>query len=131
MEYIAREIVSQAQLSELNMIFSIMRDDLFKDPRPTYYILIDRLDEDWIEDVFRYRLIRALLETAREFVKIPGVKIVLALRKDLIERVFHQTRDPGTQREKYQSHYLNLQWNKDQLMKVLDRRVRGACSTPL
>jgi len=121
--YLAQDIVSQAQLSELNTLFGIMKDELFNDHRPTYFIMIDKLDEGWIEDVFRYRLIRALLDTAREFAKIPGVKIILALRKDLIERVFQLTSDPGTQREKYQSHYLNIEWNKSQLIDILDKRI--------
>jgi len=68
-------------------------------------------------------LIRALIETVRDFRKAPHVKIIIALRYDLIDRVFRETRDAGFQEEKYEGLYLNLSWEKTQLTRILDKRI--------
>jgi hypothetical protein len=73
---------------------------------------------------FRYLLIRSLIETIGDFRQVTNVKIIAALRTDLIERVFRFTRDSGFQEEKYRSLYLPLRWTKPQLLNVLDRRVK-------
>jgi hypothetical protein len=121
----AQEIVNQSQLHELNTLFALLKEDVFSSAQPGYFILVDRLDESWVEDMFRYRLIRALLDTVKDFGKICGVKVVVAIRKDLIERVFNQTKDPGTQREKYQSLYLSLTWDREHLISLLNKRVNA------
>lgn len=122
----AQEIVNSTQVAELTELFNILREDFFADPsRPLQFLLIDRLDEGWVEDNVRYRLIRALIETVKDFVHIRGVKIVIALRKDLIDRVFRLTKNPGTQEEKFESLYLKIQWNAEHLLRVLDKRVNA------
>ena len=50
----------------------------------------------------------ALMQTARDFNEVRYAKVVIALRRDLIERVFRLARDSGFQEEKYQSLYLPL-----------------------
>ena len=62
-------------------------DEVLEDPKRCYYIVIDRLDEDWVEDGLRYLLIRALIETVRDFVKVKHTKIIIALRYDLLDQV--------------------------------------------
>jgi hypothetical protein len=47
----------------------------------------------------------------------------VALRRDLIDRVFRLARDAGFQEEKFESLYLELRWTKGQICEVLDRRV--------
>ena len=65
----------------------------------------------------------ALMQTARDFNEVRYAKVVIALRRDLIERVFRLARDSGFQEEKYQSLYLPLVWKKDQILDLLDKRV--------
>lgn len=85
---------------------------------------MDRLDENWINDDVRYHVIRALLDTVRVFNNdIKSVKIIVAVREDLIFRVFKASRDPGCQEEKFRSIYLTVSWNAQQLETLIDRRI--------
>ncbi len=70
----------------------------------------------------------ALILTAKDFIQVKNAKIIIALRRDLIERVFRLTRDSGFQEEKYQSLYLPLKWEKAQLVDVLDLRIDALVS---
>jgi len=81
------------------------------------------LDENWIDDPTRYKLIRALIEAIKTFRSVQNVKIIVALRSDLLERVFEHTRDSGFQAEKYEALILSLTWTRDQLKELIDRRV--------
>lgn len=78
---------------------------------------------NWVDEQLRYALIRALIETARDFNKIRNAKVVLALRVDLLERVFRLTRDAGFQEEKYEDLYLELSWLPPQLTALIDARI--------
>ena len=98
-------------------------DSILDDPQKPYYLVIDRLDENWIEDRLRYLLIRALIETVRDFERVRHVKIIIALRYDLLDRVLKLAGGAGLQEEKYESLYLHLQWDKTQLTKLLDSRI--------
>jgi hypothetical protein len=118
----AQEVVNRVQIKELSEVIDAL-DRILDDPQERFYIIIDRLDEQWVEDQLRYHLIRALIETARDFRKVRHCKIIIALRQDLLERVFKLTRDAGFQEEKYESLYLPVSWSKEQLTAVLDRRI--------
>jgi hypothetical protein len=118
----AQEVANRIQVQELAEMIGLI-DELLDDPQRRFFILIDRLDEDWVDDRLRYLLIRALLETVREFHRVRHAKVVVALRLDLLERVFRHTRDGGFQEEKYEGEVVRLQWTRDELVAVLDRRV--------
>jgi hypothetical protein len=118
----AQSVVNQIQIRELSEMIRLL-DEILDDPQQQFYVVIDRLDEDWVEDKLRYGLIRALLETVREFHQVRNAKIVVALRLDLVDRVFSYTRDSGFQQEKYEGELLRLEWKKEDLLEVLDRRV--------
>jgi hypothetical protein len=115
-------IVSKAQVQDLSKVLDLLAGVL-EDRQQPCLVTIDRLDENWVEERLRYRLIMALILTAREFLKVKNAKIVIALRRDLVERVFRLARASGFQEEKYQSLYLPLEWTKRDLLSLLDRRV--------
>jgi len=116
-------VINEIQMKELTDILEFLNDDIFADPKQHFYICIDKLDENWVDDRFRYLLIRSLVETIRDFLRVRNVKIIIALRTDLIERVIRLTRDQGFQEEKYRSLYLPLRWSETQLKELLDKRV--------
>jgi hypothetical protein len=118
----AQEVINKVHIRELSDIIDLL-GDVLQQSKARYYILIDRLDEDWVSDKLRYLLIRALIETVRDFRKASQVKIIVALRYDLIGRVFRHTRDAGFQEEKYEGLYVNLAWNTPQLTNILDKRI--------
>jgi hypothetical protein len=119
----AQRVISTVQIKDLAEVMRLLEEDVFDDPKQRYYIVIDRLDENWVDDRIRYKLLRALLEAVRAFQQIRCVKIVIALRADLLDRVFRETRDAGFQEEKYESLYIKLRWSTQQLEEVLDKRI--------
>ena len=120
-----KSVINDIQMRELTDVLVFLNQDVFVDEGEQFYICIDNLDENWVDDGFRYLLIRSLIETIRDFLQVRNVKIVAALRTDLIERVFRFTRDPGFQEEKYRSLYLPLRWTDNQLLNLLDKRVNS------
>ncbi|AJQ94168.1 P-loop ATPase, Sll1717 family [Gynuella sunshinyii] len=121
--YYGKRVVSDVQISKLSKIIELLSEDIFNDPQKKTYIVIDRLDENWVEDHLRYKLIRALIETTKKFRSIEPVKIIFTLRTDLLNRVLDQTRDSGFQKEKYDSLFLTLRWEKLQIKSILDKRI--------
>jgi len=119
----AQNVVNNVQIQKLNRVIKLLSDDIFTDEQQKYYILIDKLDDDWVDDELRYRLIRALIETVKSFKKINPVKIIVSLRSDLISKVFEKTRDSGFQEEKYDDLMLKLKWQKSDLEELLDKRI--------
>jgi hypothetical protein len=122
-QYKVQKVINSIQIKELSDVLTFLSDEVFTDPQQKYYILIDKLDENWVDSNLRLRLIRALIETIKSFRSISNVKIIIALRLDLIQSVFENTRDDGFQEEKYQSLFLNLSWSKANLVELLDKRM--------
>lgn len=118
----AKYVVNQVQIQELSYVLELL-DSILEDPQKQYFIVIDRLDENWVEEGLRYLLIRALIETVRDFRKVRNAKIIMALRHDLVDRVLRLSRDAGFQEEKYESLYFDLTWTRGQLIQVLDTRI--------
>jgi hypothetical protein len=118
----ATYVVNQVQIQELSYVLELL-DSILADPQKKYYIVIDRLDENWVEEGLRYLLIRALIETVRDFAKVRNAKIIISLRYDLIDRVIRLSRDAGFQEEKYESIYFDLSWTRVDLTRLLDARI--------
>lgn len=118
-----QEVISKIKIRELNEMFDLLQGDILVNSQRTYYIIIDRLDEAWVEDALRYQLIRCMIETIRDFHRIRNLKIIACVRTDLIERVYRNTRGAGYQREKVKSLFLNLRWTRQQLIALLDSRI--------
>jgi archaellum biogenesis ATPase FlaH len=116
-------VVNELQIQRLADVIQMLQDDVFDDDQKNYYLVIDRLDENWVDEKIRYKLIRALLETTRFFQRVKRVKVVLALRTDLLQRVLSRTRDSGFQEEKFEGLYLRLAWTRGQLRELLESRL--------
>lgn len=123
-EIIARckKIVTPDQLRDLSQLVEMLSTD--DNSQGKYFILIDKLDENWIEDSLRFRMIRALIETLRGFRKIRRLKIVVALRSDVLERVMQETQSLGFQKEKFEDYICDLRWSKSQLRDFINGRVK-------
>lgn len=119
----AQSVVNENQVRELGEIITLLADEIFDDPQNRFYIVIDRLDESWVDDRIRYKLVRALIETVRAFQRVRSVKAVIALREDLLRTVFEETRDAGFQEEKFESLILRLRWSRSQLRDLINLRI--------
>ena len=119
-----QEVVNRVQIAELARVMELLDEILAADKQKKYFVVIDKLDEDRAEDRLLFRLIRALIETSLDFAKIHNVKVILAARSDLLDRVYRYTRYPsGFQEEKHRSSTLQLGWTKACLTELLDARI--------
>lgn len=118
-----KRAVNTVQLRELENIIQVLNDEIFSDPQENYYLTIDTLDEEWADNRLKFRLIKALIDTIRSFRRVENVKIIAAMRYDLLDRVLHATSDPGFQEEKYESLYLFMKWTNSSLTEVVDVRL--------
>jgi hypothetical protein len=105
----AARVVNAIQIKQLSVVMDILADDILTDAQKPYYIVIDRLDEDWVDDAIRFKLIRALMETVRDFRKVRNVKIVISMRTDLLERVLT----------------VPLRWTSESMYELIDRRINA------
>jgi len=117
-------VVSQVQIKALSDVLRLLAEEIFTDDQEFYFVTIDDLDTKWVDDNLKYKLIRALIETIKSFRQVRSVKIVVALRLDLLQRVVKATRDSGFQSEKYESLRLDLRWSEKDLSVLLNRRLQ-------
>lgn len=119
----AQRVIDSLHIQQLSDVIEWLADSVFDDDQQRYYVIIDDLDLNFAFGDIKLWLVRALIETCKKYKRIENVKIIVALRADLIERVFEQTRDDGFQEEKYRGNILNLYWNKNELKDLVNRRL--------
>jgi len=119
----SQRIISEFQANDLGTLVDLVRG-VMEDDQKKYFVLVDGLDEPWVEEKRKQPLVAALLASAREFsTKVETAKVVVALRDDLFEHTFRTARPAGFQKEKYDSSVLHLRWRGPQLLDVLDKRI--------
>ena len=120
---IGKRVVSEIQIRELENIITVLEEEIFNDEQQKYFIIIDGLDEEWVDERIKFKLIKSLIDSIRRFKNINSVKILVAMRQDLLDKVIHSTREQGFQEEKYESLYLRLGWSKSNLKDLIDKRI--------
>lgn len=120
-----RKIISSEQLSELHGVIDMLSFPEHSDGAKTFFITIDKLDEKWVDDSVRFRMIKGLMESLKSFRKIHNLKILVALREDVIERVVQETADISFQREKFEDLMVRLRWSKSELRQLVDKRLNA------
>lgn len=122
----AKTFINGIHMSALQGVISALADMDKSNHGAKYYIIIDDLDTDWADTDVRHRLIRALIESIRRFRPIRQLKIVIAMRTDLLESVIETTRDAGLQIEKLEDFFLRISWTDQELRELLERRINAA-----
>lgn len=117
------DAVSKVQIRELENMLSVLEENIFDDSKNPYYVSIDMLDEDWADDRIKFKLIRSLIDVVNRFKRLSNVKVILAIRHDLLYKVHHLESIAGFQEEKYKALYLNLKWEKSDLEKIVELRI--------
>jgi hypothetical protein len=118
----AQAVVNSVQIAELGRVIELLAEHAFSD-KFRYYLMIDDLDEKWVDESIRFRLIRALIEAIRVFRRINALKIVVALRADILERVYNETRDIGFQLDKYEGYISRIRWSHRELKELVNLRA--------
>jgi hypothetical protein len=126
----AQRVVDKVSLRAIEDGLDIVREDVLGDAQKRYYVIIDDLDKNWIEIDYAYDLIDALLDVVADFAAIPRVKIVVALRTNIIEALHSRREKQRQQREKHKNLFMEVRWTPKQLVDMMDERlikhVRGS-----
>jgi hypothetical protein len=122
----AQQIVSQFQIADLNKVIDLVTKYSFDDPQNPHFLVIDDLDKNWMPDDTLYlELLKSLLLVVRELnYRLKNAKIVVALREDIYQRVYQQTSKQEAQREKWADVQIKVRWDKEQLVDLVDRRLK-------
>ena len=120
----ATKVVNDVQIAKLSKIVGLLDSHVFVDNKQNYYILIDKLDENWTSSNIKYRLIRSLIEEIKYFHKVKNVKIIISLRVDLFLITLDETRDSGFQEDKIRSLIHKIQWDEISLKELVNSRVQ-------
>ena len=118
-----QDVVNTSLASSLHAAISDL-NELTKNKHQKYYLTLDELDEDWVAVELKYKLIRALFEAIKKFRKVRRVKILIALRTDLYERSIKNTSSRGYQTEKYSGFLVPLNWSRDELFSLVEKRLQ-------
>lgn len=118
----ARDIVSADQLRDLHGVVEMLASTSNEDMQQCF-ILIDKLDERWVDESIRFRLIRALIASLKSFKAVRNLKILVVLRTDILERVVQETSDITFQREKFEDHFINIRWSRNDLRQLVEKRL--------
>ncbi len=127
----AESVIHKSQSSDLVEIIEIMKEELFNNHQKKFFIIIDDLDKEWVEDEFRYELIGAMIDVIKEFRRLKGIKIVIALRENLNDIVSVGLKNKGGQREKLKPLFANLEWSTVDLVTLLNNRLKNLSENQL
>jgi hypothetical protein len=119
----AQKVISESQIEEIGCILELMKNELFEDTQRKHFIVIDDLDKDWVSEEIVYEMIQSLIDTIKEMSAIKNVKVVIALRTNILKKVFKQNRSRGVQREKYTHLFIDMQWTKQELEQLVNNRL--------
>ncbi len=118
----AKKFVDGNTIAELGHVIAALAE-YTKGRADNYFILIDRLDEAWVDESIKYQLIQSLFEALKGLQKLRNLKVVVALRNDVYERMIQEAPPSRTQLEKYNDYIVRMRWSKDQLWQLAERRV--------
>lgn len=118
----ARKFVDSQLLADLSHVVTGL-SEYMKDHKEKYYILIDRLDEHWTDPSLKFTLIQSLFEAIKGLRKIRNFKVIVALRTDVYEKTIRDSKSSMAQVEKNEDLILRMNWTKDQLWQLIDKRM--------
>lgn len=119
-----QQIVNDTQIHELNDILGYVQEHVLADAQKPFYVVVDDLDKEWVDDRYAYDLTDALLEEVGEFAKMENVKVIVALRDNIVEQLHsHQREKRGRQREKHEDLMIRISWDEDQLLRLVNLRL--------
>lgn len=116
----ASQYINKKQINQLKNIITLFKEYFYANKQKKIIVGIDNLDSNWIDDESKFILINALLSAMIHFIDIPNLKILIALRADLLAKTCEVT---NRQNEKDESFTLRLNWTSKMLKDLLDTRV--------
>ena len=126
----AQEIVSLIQVQDLNAVKDYIGSEIIDDPQSPCFVLIDDLDKFWVEEPVLYELIRAMLLEVDDWANVPNVKIIYALRDNVLHKLESNFQSRSYQREKLADQQVHLQWSRKELTDLVDKRLAWLAGKP-
>ncbi len=118
----ARNFINPRMLSELSDVISCLKE--YREGYDAiYYLMIDGLDENWVDSSIKYELIQNLIETLKNLRRIMSLKIIISIRFDIIEKISRENPSGVFQSEKYDDYIQKIIWTKDELKSLVNKRI--------
>lgn len=113
--------VSKELLIKQKELIKLLKEELSNEKQVRIIISIDDLDKSWLSSSsIRYDFINALLDAFRELLDITSIKILIAIRTDILMGIYNNSL---RQSEKDQSLIYPISWNKKEILTILDSRI--------
>ena len=97
-----QRIVNETQLPRLNKMINVLDEHILESEQNFTYIIIDDLDQDWVDEKISNTLIRCLFRAVRDLRRVKNLKVIVALRTNIFEQLDFGGRRGG-QEEKLNS----------------------------
>ena len=120
-----QRIVNETQLPRLNQMIKVLDEDILSRPQYFTYVVIDDLDQDWVDDRVTNALIRCLFRAVHDLKRVRNLKVLVALRTNIFEALDFGSRTGG-QEEKFRALSMWLRWSEADLEAMLNTRVVAA-----
>ena len=120
-----QRIVNETQLPRLNQMVKVLDEDILSRPQYFTYVVIDDLDQDWVEDRVTNSLLRCLFRAVHDLKRVRNLKVLVALRTNIFEALDFGSRTGG-QEEKFRALSMWLRWSEADLEAMLSARVVAA-----
>ncbi len=118
-----QRLVQELTNERVKTVFGFLQSKVLVDPYKPHYVVIDHLDGAWVDSAFAYDMIEALIDVVGQFSELDNVKVVVALREDIVA-VLRNREGRSQQWEKYEGLFLRLRWSPHDLTDLIDRRLR-------
>lgn len=120
---LVKEEVNQIQVQDLNAVKKYLDTEILTNPQRPYYVIIDDLDRFWVEDPLVYELIRALILEIYDWSDVDNIKIIYALRDNILSKIESEFTSRSYQREKLEAQRTRIIWTRKQLEQIIDKRL--------
>lgn len=108
------------QIKQLKNIITIFKEYFSKNKEKKIIVCIDDLDTGWTDDTSKYELLSALMDSIKQFIEIPNIKILVAMRADLLTKTISETKRQG---EKDMAFTMKLNWSYQMLEELINKRL--------
>ena len=118
----AKKFVNPSLLADLSKVVNGLAEYLSSKPE-NYYILIDGLDEHWVDPAIKNTIVHSLFEACKGLRKIRNLKVIVSVRNDLYEKMNMEYPPSQGQLEKNEDYIVRIKWTKEQLWELVEKRI--------
>lgn len=123
---IYQQVVNETQIPRLNEMIAVLDDEILDSDQHFTYLIIDDLDKQWVDDRLVNILVRCLFQAVSDMVRVKNLKILVAIRTNLLTQLDFGSRTKSGQEEKYRGLTLELRWTENDLKGLLEQRLEAA-----